>query len=185
LVFVCMMPMIGPLVSKVGPRPLIALGFTILAGGLFYMSRTLHPGIDFSTAVWLRIYLSVGLAFLFVPINTLAYAGVPLSKNNAVAGIVNLSRNMGGDIGIAEGTTMVRRPSQVHQAHIVAHVVPGAQALAAKISGIARALEQAGVSSVQATKQAYAAVYRQLLQQAQTLAYLDTLMVFACVAAVM
>jgi DHA2 family multidrug resistance protein len=185
LVFVALMPIIGPLVSKVGPRALIAVGFTILAGALYYTSRTLHPGIDFSTATWMRIYLTTGLAFLFVPVNTLAYAGVPLSKNNSVSGIMNLSRNMGGDIGIAVVTTLIARRAQMHQERIVSHFVPGAQAFAAKLSGIAHALERAGMSSVQATKQAYAVVYRQLLQQAQTLAYLDTLLVFACLAALM
>ena len=185
LVFVCMMPIIGPLVSKYDARYLIAFGFTVLALALYYMSRTLYPGIDFSTAVWLRIYLSVGLAFLFVPINTVVYAGVPPAKNNAVAGIVNLSRNMGGDIGIALVTTLIARRAQVHQERIATHLIPGVQAFTAKLSGLAHAFEQAGMSSVQATKQAYAAIYRQLIQQAQTLAYLDTLFVFACFAALM
>jgi DHA2 family multidrug resistance protein len=129
--------------------------------------------------------MTIGMAFLFVPINTVVYAGVPSSKNNAVAGIVNLSRNMGGDIGIAMVTTLIARRAQVHQERIATHFVPGVQALSAKVSGIAQALEHAGMSSVQATKQAYAAIYRQLIQQAQTLAYLDTLFVFACFTAVM
>ncbi len=185
LVFVCLMPIIGPLVSRYDPRYLIALGFTVLAVGLYHMSRTLYPGIDFSTAVWLRIYLTIGMALLFVPINTVVYAGVPPSKNNAVSGIVNLSRNMGGDIGIATVTTLIARRAQVHQERIATNLVPGVQAFTEKLNGIAQALEHAGMSSVQATKQAYGAIYRQLIQQAQTLAYLDTLFVFACFAALM
>jgi len=185
IVFVCMMPIIGPLLSRIDARYLIALGFTVLAIALYHLSRTLYPGIDFSTAVWLRVYLSVGLAFLFVPINTVVYAGVDPSKNNAVAGIVNLSRNMGGDIGIALVTTLIARRAQIHQERIATNLFPGAQALTAKLSALAQAFEHAGMSSVQATKQAYAAVYRQLIQQAQTLAYLDTLFVFACFAALM
>jgi DHA2 family multidrug resistance protein len=185
LVFVCMMPMIGPLVAKYDARYLIAFGFAVLSFSLYYMSRTLYPGIDFSTAVWLRIYISIGLAFLFVPINTVVYAGIPPSKNNAVAGIVNLSRNMGGDIGIAMVTTLIARRSQVHQERIATHFVSGTQALTERLSGIAHALERAGVSSVEATKQAYGALYRQIIQQAQTLAYLDTVLVFACFAALM
>jgi len=35
-----------------------------------------------------------------VPINSIVYNGIPPQKNNQVSGIVNLSRNMGGDIGI-------------------------------------------------------------------------------------
>ena len=185
LVFVCLMPIVGPLVSRYDARYLIAFGFTVLALALYHMSRTLYPGIDFSTAVWLRIYVTIGMAFLFVPINTVVYAGVAPSKNNAVAGIVNLSRNMGGDIGIAMVTTLIARRSQVHQERIATHVAGGAQVFAAKLSAITQAFERAGMSSVQATRSAYAAIYRQVIQQAQTLAYLDTLFVFACVAALM
>jgi DHA2 family multidrug resistance protein len=185
LVFVGITPLIGWLIPRVGTKPLIAFGFGVVAVGLYHMSHTLYPGIDFSTAVWLRIYLTTGLAFLFVPINTVVYAGMPLEKNNAVAGIVNLSRNMGGDIGIALVTTMIARRAQVHHERIVTHLFAGAQGLSAKLSGIAQALERAGASSVEASKQAYGAIYRQVMQQAQTLAYLDTLFVLACFAALM
>ena len=185
LVFVCITPVIGWLVSRVGSKPLIAFGFIVLAVALYHMSHTLYAGIDFSTAVWMRIYLTIGLAFLFVPINTVVYAGVPLEKNNAVAGIVNLSRNMGGDIGIAMVTTIIARRTQLHHERIVSHLFAGAQDFNAKLSGIAHALERAGMSTVEASKQAYGAIYRQVIQQAQTLAYLDTLFVFACFAALM
>lgn len=185
VVVILLLPLVGRLVSRVDGRWLIAFGFTSLSLALFHMAHTLYPGIDFSTAVWLRIYQSVGLAFLFVPINTVAYAGVPPSKNNAVSGIVNLSRNMGGDIGIALVTTLIARRSQVHQANLAARLDPGSGILQERLAGVARALERAGSSSVEAARQAYGFVYRQLALQAQTLAYLDVLFVLACFAAVM
>ena len=185
VVVILLLPMVGKLVSKYDARYLIAFGFVVLATALFYMSHTLYPGIDFSTAVRLRIYQSIGLAFLFVPINTVVYAGVPPEKNNAVSGIVNLSRNMGGDIGIALVTTLIARRTQFHHARLVEHIDPGNQTLIARLNGIAQALQHAGASSVQSLKQAYAAVYRQLMQQAQTLAYLDALFVLACFAGLM
>ncbi len=185
VVVICLLPLVGKLVSKYDARYLIAFGFTALAISLYHMSRTLYPGIDFSTAVWLRMYQSTGLAFLFVPINSVVYAGVPVTKNNAVSGIVNLSRNMGGDIGIALVTTLIARRTQFHQATLVTNVAPGNHTLLARLNSIALALQHAGASSTEALKQAYAAVYRQVLQQAQTLAYLDALFVLACFTALM
>src|SRR5262249_5472300 len=185
LVSIFLMAVVGLLVSRYDPRYLIAFGFVALSLSLYHMSRTLYPGIDFSTAVWLRIYQAVGMAFLFVPINSIVYAGIPPSKNNAVSGIVNLSRNMGGDIGIALVTTMIARRSQVHQSQLVAHVEPGNQVLIYKLNAIASALQHAGSSSTQALKQAYAAIYRQVIEQAQTLAYRDVLFVLACFTALM
>ncbi len=185
LVIVALMPLVGRLVTKLDPRWLIAGGFGALSLALLHMARSLYPGIDFSTATWLRIYQAAGMAFLFVPINTVVYAGISPAKNNAVSGIVNLSRNMGGDIGIALVTTLIARRSQVHQANLAAHLDAGSQALLARIAGLTQALQRAGDTSVEATRQAYGVVYRQLAQQAQTLAYADVLIVFGCFAVAM
>ena len=185
VVVIMLLPLVGRLVSKFDARWLIAFGFAVLALSLLHMAHTIYPGIDFRTAMNLRIYQSVGLAFLFVPINTVAYSGVPPAKNNQVAGIVNLSRNMGGDIGIALVTTLIARRSQVHQANLASHVDAGSEALRSRVAGIARALEHAGSGSAEALRQAYGVVYRQLLQQAQTLAYQDVLFILACFAAAM
>jgi len=182
---VLLMPIVGRLVSKYDARWLIAFGFAVLSLSLFHMAHTLYPGVDLSTAIWLRIYQVVGLAFLFVPINTVVYAGVPPAKNNAISGIVNLSRNMGGDIGIALVTTLIARRAQLHQAHLVAHLDPGSQPFLARIAAITQALQHAGSTSVEAAGRAYGVISRQLAQQAQTLAYLDVLIVFACFAAAM
>jgi len=71
---ILLLPIVGRLISKVDSRYLIAFGFLILSAALFHMAHTLYPGIDFRTAVLIRMYQSCGLAFLFVPINTLVYS---------------------------------------------------------------------------------------------------------------
>ncbi|HTN54062.1 MAG TPA: DHA2 family efflux MFS transporter permease subunit [Anaeromyxobacter sp.] len=185
LTVILLLPLVGRLVSRVDARYLIAFGFTVLSLSLFHMASTLYPGIDFRTATLLRVYQSIGLAFLFVPINTVAYAGIPLSKNNAVSGIVNLARNMGGDIGIALVTTLLARRSQVHQAYLSAHLDPGNPGVRARLDAIAQAMVHAGSSSADAAHRAAGALYRQLIQQAQTLAYLDVFFLLGCFTAVM
>jgi DHA2 family multidrug resistance protein len=185
LVIVALMPLVARLATRLDARWLIAAGFGVLSLALLHMAHTLYPGIDFSTAVWLRIYQAVGLAFLFVPINTVVYAGIPSVKNNAVSGVVNLSRNMGGSIGIALVTTTIARRSQFHQATLAAHLDQGHRPLVASLAGLSQALQHAGSTSVDAARQAYGAIYRVLGQQAQTLAYADALLVLAGVAAVM
>jgi DHA2 family multidrug resistance protein len=180
-----MMPAVGFLVSHVDVRKLIALGFIILSLSLFYMTSHLYQGIDFKTAVSLRVYQSVALAFLFVPINTLVYADVPNNKNNAVSGIVNLSRNMGGDVGIALVTTLIARRSQTHQSYLAtSHGATGTY-FEASLAATTKALVHTGLSTAEASKRALASLYGQLIQQATTLAYIDVLRVFAIMAAIM
>jgi DHA2 family multidrug resistance protein len=109
---------------------------------------------------------------------------VPPQKNNQVSGIVNLARNMGGDLGIALVTTLVARRSQFHQARLVEHVVPSG-ALDARLAAMAQHLQQLGIGAVQSTKMAYGELYAQVIKQAQTLAYLDVLLVFSIFSAIM
>jgi MFS transporter, DHA2 family, multidrug resistance protein len=174
-VVILFLPFVGQLVPRVDTRWLIGFGFIMLSASLLYMSQTLYAGIDFKTAVKLRAFQSVGLAFLFVPINTLIYAGLPPEKNNAVSGIVNLSRNLGGDIGIAFVTTLIARRSQFHQSRLTSHTTPYDPNFRTALDSLTRGLEAAGASSADAAHRAMAVMYRQLLGQGATLAYLDAL----------
>jgi DHA2 family multidrug resistance protein len=180
-----LMPLVGFLVSRVDPRYLIGFGFALLSLSLLYMTAHLYPGMDFKTATLLRVYQSAALAFLFVPINTLVYSGVPLEKNNAVSGIVNLSRNLGGDVGIAFLTTFIARRSQKHQVDLSAHTTPYYPQFHAKLLGLAEAARHAGTAAADAMQAATATMYRQVLSQATTLAYIDTLKVLAIGVAMM
>jgi DHA2 family multidrug resistance protein len=133
----------------------------------------------------LRTMQMAGLAFLFVPIQTVSYAGVEPQKFNQVSGIMNLSRNMGGDIGIAFVTTLITRRSQTHQANLAIHTTPYDPAYMAKIDAMTRVFEHAGAATVDAARQATAAMYRQLVLQATQLAYLDALLALGVATALM
>jgi DHA2 family multidrug resistance protein len=179
---ILLMPLSGALVARVDPRKLLAIGAGLLAVSLFYISERLSVGMDFRTAVALRLFQTTGFAFLFVPINALVYAGVAPQKNNAVAGIMNLGRNVGGSIGIALVTTIIARHAQSHQADLAAHTNGYNPAFRGLVSGIQRAMERAGASSLDATHRALAVVYRQLQLQATELAYLDAFRALAVAA---
>jgi DHA2 family multidrug resistance protein len=185
LLIICMLPLVGRLVGKVDTRLMITFGFLVLSASLLYMSRRIDMQMDFAEAVELRCMQSVGMAFLFVPIQTISYAGVPPQKNNQVSGIMNLSRNMGGDLGISFVTALIARRSQSHQASLASHVTGYDPQYQAALTGIARTLEHAGSSSFQAAQQATAILYRQLVVQATQLAYLDALWILGIGAACM
>jgi DHA2 family multidrug resistance protein len=185
LVVIALLPLVGRLVGKVDTRLLVTFGFFVLSASMFYMARRIDLQMDFATAVQLRAIQSVGLAFLFVPIQTISYAGVPVTKYNQVSGIMNLSRNMGGDIGISFVTTLVARRSQAHQAYLVAHTTGYDPGYRIRVDAMARALAHSGAGSLQAVTQATASVYRQLVQQATQLAYLDALFILGVATALM
>jgi DHA2 family multidrug resistance protein len=185
LALIPLMPVVGKLVGKIDARKLIAVGAVLMGTSLLYLAGHLYVGIDFKSALLLRLYQVAGLAFMFVPINTLVYAGVPPEKNNAVAGIMNLGRNMGGSIGIAFITTVIARRAQVHQVALSSFTNNYNPAFTAKLHGIARSLEHSGVSAIDAAQRALAVVYHQMQLQATQLAYLDTFRLLAIAAFLM
>ena len=179
LTMMLMMPIAGILVSRVDPRYMIAAGFAMTAASLWHMSTHLTLQIDFKTAAMLRVYQTVGLAFIFIPSNTLAYVGIPRNKNNQVSGLNAFIRNIGGSIGIAVITTFLTRLAQKHQTYMVENARPGNSAFDALQNGTAQTLMRAGMSANLATRQAYARIYRMIQGQATTLAYVDIVTVMA------
>ena len=108
LMMMCMMPVVGVLSGRVDPRKLIGYGFLMLTLSLLWMSN-LNLQLSYGQLVFMRIFQATGLAFLFIPINTIAYIGVKQSENNDVSGLTNLARNIGASCGTAFVATMLTR----------------------------------------------------------------------------
>ena len=166
------MPVIGYLLSKYDARWLLVAGLSLLSFALFYMTR-FDPQIDFRTVALARILQGLGLSLLFVPINTAAYAFLPKEKNNAASGLINLGRNVGGSLGISLVTTMLSRRTQFHQTRLITAAGPGNGWFQSTLHSLIRSFTAHGVSTAQATHQAYATIANIINQQASMLAYVD------------
>ncbi len=173
-----LMPFVARLMGIVDPRKLIAFGFLSVSVALFHMT-SLSLGMDFRTVVILRMLQVGGLAFLFVPINTMSYLGIPREKNNNVSSMVNLARNVGGSIGISIVTTMLARRSQKHLMDMASHVDKFNPLAVSRIQQLTQKLQQSGFSLHDATVRAYAIIYGSMQKQAAVLAYIDTIWIFA------
>jgi MFS transporter, DHA2 family, multidrug resistance protein len=171
-VIMCMMPVVGFLVSKVDTRLLIGFGCIVVASSLFVMAGW-NLQLDYGHAVRARMLQGLGLAFLFIPINVSAFAYVPREKTNMGTGIINLARNIGASVGIATVTTMLERRTQVHQARMVEHVNTFSAAYHNMLNGTQGKLVAAGSSVAHATTQAQQMIYGTLQRQSAMLAFID------------
>jgi DHA2 family multidrug resistance protein len=178
ILLMVMMPIVGQLVSRVDPRYLIFLGFCATAMALYHMT-SINLEIDFKTAAMYRVYQTMGLAFIFIPINTLSYVGIPRHKSNQVAGITNLARNLGGSVGISMLSTFLLRRQQAHQVYMVAHAASWNPAFTQQVTGLTSAITGQGIPQNVANQQAYAMLSRSIAAQSTTLAYIDIISVGA------
>jgi DHA2 family multidrug resistance protein len=166
------MPIVGMLLRKYQARWLIIFGVLVSAFGLLAMSR-FNLEVDYTTAVWGRVVQSTGLAFLFVPISTVAFARLPRERVNYATGLFNLARNIGGSSGIAAITTILARRAQYHQSILVSHLTPYDSAYRDVLRRTAQALQAGGASGADAAVQAQGAVSGTLLKQSTMLAFSD------------
>src|SRR5208283_2573148 len=142
---IILLPLVGFLLSRYTPRWLLLFGLVVLSASLFHMT-TFNLEMDFRSVAEARVVQAVGMAFLFVPINTAAYAFLPREKNNAASGLMNLARNIGGSVGISLVTTMLDRRSQVHQSDLSHNLSAGNPAFRSMLSGATQAMRAHGSS---------------------------------------
>ena len=178
LVILSSMPIVGFLLSRYDPRRIMIFGLSALTAALFYMT-TFNLYIDFQTAALARVIQGMGLACLFVPINTVAYSYLPPGKNNAASGLINLARNVGGSVGISFVTTMLARREQFHRAQLSAHLNPANPRVQQMLQGASGALR--ANSGSEASRQAYGLLQRILDRQSTMLSYIDNFHVLAIV----
>jgi DHA2 family multidrug resistance protein len=171
-VIMCMMPVVGFLVSKVDTRILITFGCMVSSIALFVMAGW-NLGLDYRHAVLARMLQSFGLAFLFIPINVAAFAYVPREKTNMGTGIINLARNIGASVGIATVTTLLQRRTQVHQSQLAEHANGFSAAYRNMLNGTETRLVSAGSGLAQASAQAHGMIYNTVQRQAAMLAFID------------
>jgi len=166
------LPLVGFLLSRYTPRWLLLFGLIVLAFSLFHMTG-FDLEMDFRTLAEARVLQAIGMAFLFVPINTAAYAFLPRDKNNAASGLMNLARNMGGSVGISVVTTMLDRRTQVHLTDMARNLTPTNPAFLSMLRGAATAMQAHGASAAGANQRAYALIQGTVQRQATMLSYID------------
>jgi DHA2 family multidrug resistance protein len=178
-------PIASQLVSRMDPRVLVAIGFASTAAALLWTARTIDAQMDFATALRMRCIQCAGMGLLFVPIQTIAYTVAPGHKVNQVSGIMNLSRNIGADIGISFLVAIIYRQRQLHQTHLVAHATPYDTPYRARLEGIGHALVLSGTTAVEAVGHAKRIAYNEIVTRAMELAYLDAIYAIGAVTAVL
>ena len=174
-VMMAMMAVAGRSLGKIDPRLMVMLGYLGVAAGLYNLTR-LDLSTAFGTVTLWRMLQVIGLPFIFIPISTLNYVGVPRDKSNQISSLSNFARNIGGSAGTALLTTFLARSAQVNQNSLAANISDGSYALNNYVRTFA-----AGVNSSMAAARpvAIASAYNQMLRQANMLAYKNAFAVLA------
>ena len=150
-----LMPVVGRLVSSVQPKYLIMLGATIVAFSMWHLTG-LTGDITYGYAAMSRIFLALGLPFLFLPVTTASYDGVPPDKTNQASALINVARNIGGSMGVALAQTILAQRQQFHQSRLIEHAAPSDLGYQQTIETMTRFFQAQGSNASDAAAQAVA-----------------------------
>jgi len=169
------LPIIGRVLAKVEPRRLIFIGLIVLSIGVLQLSRVpLGSTMRTPAADW--IISRIGTSFLFVPVNVMAFWQVPRDKTSQASGLINLSRNIGGSMGISFVTTLLYARANYHLG-----LLGGA---AAGVAALGRGAAMVGTGAAHAAGKAEVFMYQGLQRQAMMLSFIDSFRVLAVIAVV-
>ena len=178
-VMMAMMFLAGRALSlKIDPRLMVCVAYVVTSLAIFNLTR-LDLNASFATVTEWRMLQVIALPFVFIPISTLNYVGVPATKSNQISSLSNFARNLGGSAGTALLTTYLARASQWHQANLASNVIPGSVAYTWFTDRVKQILIAQGMTSDAAGRAAIGQAYQVMLRQASMLSYKNAFTILA------
>lgn len=110
-------PIAGALSKKMDLRLMLGIGLALFGGGVYWTS-ILTADTGFWQLFFPQAMRGVSLMLCFLPINTLALGTLAPDKLKNASGLYNLTRNLGGAIGLAAIGTVLTDRLQLHWARI-------------------------------------------------------------------
>jgi MFS transporter, DHA2 family, multidrug resistance protein len=167
-----MLLFVGYLVNRCDQR--ILLSFGVLMNGLAtFMMSNVTLNIDFWSLAFPRLLQGLGMGCIFVPLQMLAFASIPMRHLPNATALFSVVRNIGGSAGVAISTTLLTRRAQLHQSALVANVHVWDPETTERLRLWTQHFQARGADTVTAGQQAVAMLYRETQAQAQVLAFMD------------
>jgi DHA2 family multidrug resistance protein len=166
------MMVVGILVNYIDARLVLGFGFALFGVSTLMLSR-----INLEISIWTVAVPNFLNGFAggctFVPLTMLAMGMLRKQEIGNASGIYNLSRNVGGSVGIAAIMASLVRGGQRHQTYLAANLDPSNPRVAALTQGLAARFHATGADPVSGQHMAFGAIYRMMAQQSVLLSYAD------------
>ncbi len=178
---VCMFltaPISGRLMTKVDPRIMIGVGFSLFAFGT-WRAHYISVDWDFWELLLPQVLRGVGLMLCMVPINNLALGTMPPQKIKNASGIFNLTRNLGGAVGLALINTLLNKRMDLHLEYLRESVTWSRDVVNQTVTAMTQALADKGSdAAVAATRDLALTVRRQAMVMAFSDVFLTLTVLF-------
>jgi DHA2 family multidrug resistance protein len=166
------MPIAGKLSSKFDPRILIAFGALMEVSSML-MLGDLSPQTGETQLFWPLIIRGAGTVMMFLPLSLATLGPVPHKDMPAASGFYNLTRQLGGSIGIAVLTTLVSQRAFFHRAMMLEHISLYNKVSLDRLQILTGAFMSKGADQPSARKEALKVISGSISQQSAIMAFND------------
>jgi DHA2 family multidrug resistance protein len=173
-------PLVPKLMTKIDPRLLLTIGFSLFAASCGMNSFMSH---DYAAdqLVLSMVIRALGQPFIMVPLSSLSTADIEAEQTGSASALFNMMRNLGGSVGIAVATTLVTQREQMHSFRIGEHITDSDPAFRTWLKSATQGLHHAGSSLWSAHQQALQAMADQVRREAFVMAFNDAFLAVALV----
>lgn len=174
-------PVAGFLSAKVDPRYMMAAGFGGFAIGTWLMTH-MTTDWDFYELLLPQILRGCSLMICMVPINNLALGTLPPDRIRAASGLFNLTRNLGGAVGLAVINALLTERRHDHYARLSEHVTNANHEAVAWMKNVAGNFQSYGLDGQTIALKKMAGL---VIQQSWMLSFVDIFTVLTVLFAVL
>ncbi len=167
-----MAPISGRLSMVLDPRLMIATGFVGFSVGT-WMASNITADWDFWELLVPQMFRGFSLMLCMVPINNLALGTMPPQKMKNASGLFNLTRNLGGAVGLALINTVLDKRMDLHLERLRESVIWGRSAVDETMTKMTSGMAARGSDAALAATRQIAMMVR---RQAEVLAMSDVFM---------
>jgi DHA2 family multidrug resistance protein len=168
-----MIPMVPRLMRMVDARIIIGTGFALFAASNF---MNIYMTVDYAgdQLFWANVVRAIGQALLMAPLSMIASAGIEAENAGSASGLFNMTRNLGGAIGIATLQTLITKREQFHSNTLMDSVSLFSEATRQRIADLTHYFLTHGVADpATAQHQAIIAIGKVVRRQAFVMSYSD------------
>jgi DHA2 family multidrug resistance protein len=153
-------PIVGRLMQKVDMRILIAVGLVMFASGTWQMTGITRD-YDFYELLLPQILRGVGIMLAMVPVNNIALGTLAPELVKNASGLFNLTRNLGGAVGLALINTVLDHRTDFHISRLHDKVTWGNATAVETLNSLTQRFQGSGDAALMALKQLQQIVHRQ------------------------
>jgi len=167
------MPFAGRLSRKMDPRLMLVIGALTLASSLV-MLASMNPQTSGDDFFWPLIVRAVGTTFMFLPLSMASLGPIPRKDVASATGFYNLTRQLGGSIGVALLSTMLARRQAFHVAVVAEKLVSNDPSTIERVNMLTAAMMAKGAPAVEAKQRALTLLSGSVAQQGSIMSFADT-----------